>query len=352
VPASFSSAAATAWVIVCFLLAATAFSLFQVPYIALPAEVAPGYHARTKLMSWRVAVLAVAILLFGAGGPALRDAAGGGHRGYLVMGVVAGLVIGAGMLATWWGAGGAEAVAVAPAREHGGGVREGLAAARVSAPFRALLTVFVLQALATGAMLAGAQYVATYVLHREAAVSFLFAALVAPAVLVMPLWSRLAHRVGKERAFALATALFAAAALSLLLLAVRPGPWVYLPVAVAGVAYAGLQMFPLAMLPDVVTHHARRDPAVRAGSFSGLWTAGETAGLALGPALVLLLLAATGFQSSRAGEAVTQPDGAVLGIVLAFSVLPAVLVVVSLLVLRGYRLRQVDVDALTVEAAR
>ena len=50
-------------------LTATAFSLFQVPYIALPAELTPSYDERTRLLTWRVVVLTFAILLFGAAGP-------------------------------------------------------------------------------------------------------------------------------------------------------------------------------------------------------------------------------------------------------------------------------------------
>ena len=52
-----------------FIATATAFSLFQVPYIALPAELTDDYDARTRLLSVRVVVLTFAILLFGAGGP-------------------------------------------------------------------------------------------------------------------------------------------------------------------------------------------------------------------------------------------------------------------------------------------
>ena len=65
---------------------------------------------------------------------------------------------------------------------------------RRSQPFRALLLAFGLQGLASGAMLAGAQYVATWVLHDEAAVTFLFVALIGPALLVAPLWRVVAKR--------------------------------------------------------------------------------------------------------------------------------------------------------------
>ncbi len=45
------------------------------PYVALPAELTADYDERTRLLGWRVVVLTAAILLFGAGGPALRNAA-------------------------------------------------------------------------------------------------------------------------------------------------------------------------------------------------------------------------------------------------------------------------------------
>ena len=40
---------------------------------------------RSTLMSWRVAALALGILIAGAGAPAVVDAVGGGRGGYLAM---------------------------------------------------------------------------------------------------------------------------------------------------------------------------------------------------------------------------------------------------------------------------
>ncbi|WP_123369423.1 MFS transporter [Cellulomonas sp. PhB150] len=350
-PGALDGPWAAAWVVVTFIAAATAFSLFQVPYIALPAEIAPTYAARTRLLAPRIAVLAVAILAFGAGGPLVRDAAGGGRAGYAVMGVVCGVVIGLGMLAAWWTAprhAVVESASVAPdPQRRGDAFRAGIAALRELPAFRALLSTFVLQALATGAMLAAAQYVATYTLGDEGAVTYLFVALVAPALLVMPLATRLAGRIGKQRALVGASALFAACALSLLFLRGAAGGWVYVPVALAGVAYAGMQLYPLAMLPDVAAVDARTRGTDRAGVLGGVWTAGETAGLALGPTLVLGLLAVTGFVSRTGDDVAAQPGSALTGIVVAFSLLPAVLVALSLVPLARYRLTADVVDRRT-----
>lgn len=368
VPAAAGPTAAAIWVLVAFLLAATSFSLFQVPYIALPAELDPTYDGRTRLLAWRVAALAFAILLFGAGGPALRGGSDS-TSGYLVMGVVSGLVIGVGMLVATRvaprapgsrdaGPHAATTTSLAPtastsaSRAWSLAVREAFDALRRSGPFRTLLAAFFLQAVATGLMLAGAAYVARYVLHDEAAVSYLFAALIAPALLCMPLWTRLARRDGKERGFVVATVLFAVAALGMIPLLWAPGAWVYAPTALAGIAYAGMQALPLAMLPDVIAHDARTHGEGRGGAFSGVWTAGETTGMALGAAVLSLVLGVTGYVSTRAGETVTQPDAAVDGIALAFSVVPAVLVLASLVPLVRYGLRKGDIDDTAPELPR
>ncbi|MFC7766027.1 MFS transporter [Leucobacter soli] len=64
VPTGLTPAASAIWVLVAFVAAATFFSLFQVPYIALPAELTSGYRERTRLLTWRVVVLTLAILIF------------------------------------------------------------------------------------------------------------------------------------------------------------------------------------------------------------------------------------------------------------------------------------------------
>ena len=207
-----------------------------------------------------------------------------------------------------------------------------------------LLATFVLQALATGLMLAGAQYVATWVLHSQDAVELLFVALIAPALLAAPAWGVVARRIGKERTFTIASVVFAIAALSILGMLWVPGDWIYVPVGVAGIAYAGMQSLPMAMLPDVISHDERTHGPGRAGSFSGVWTAGETVGFALGATTLAVILAITGYVSSTGTQVVQQPDAAIASIVVSFSLAPAVLIALSLVTLARYPLRRADID--------
>jgi len=368
VPSGLAPAASAIWVLVAFIAAATFFSLFQVPYIALPAELTDSYRERTRLLTWRVVMLTVAILLFGAGGPEIRGLFPENEMlGYLVMAVVASVLLGVGL----WVASTVTPVSVPRQMQSAAPLislahyREGLTVLRESQPFRALLGTFMLQALATGLMLAGAQFVATWVLRDEGAVTILFVSLIAPALLVAPVWQKVADHLGKERAFRIASVIFLAATLALVVMVWAPGWWIMAPVAIAGAAYAGMQTLPMAMLPDVIAYDRRarqgvgappaapaagsthaaapgQDAPARAGVFGGVWTAGETAGMAFGSTVLTIVLAITGYVASTAGVSVTQPAAAISGIALSFSLLPAALMFASLFMLRRYRLRESD----------
>lgn len=336
------------WVLIAFVLAATAFSLFQVPYIALPAELVAEYDGRTRLLSARVVVLTLAILLFGAGGPELVKAFSADgtpdNAGYLWMAVIAGLLLGVGMLVATTSAPRTPVGAPPASASLAGFYRDGIAALRGSRPFRTLLATFLLQALATGMMLAGAAYIAKWVIRDDSGTTFLFLALIAPALVCAPLWAVIARRTGKEWAFGVASTLYGLAALSLVLLVWIPGPWLYAPVALAGAAYAGMQTLPMAMLPDVITDDARRNGPGRAGIFGGVWTAGETTGMALGAVVLTLILALTGYQEAVAGQTVEQSANAITGIVVSFSIVPAIMIGLSLWTLTRYPLRRSDID--------
>jgi Na+/melibiose symporter-like transporter len=96
------------------------------------------------------------------------------------------------------------------------------------------------------------------------------------------------------------------------------------------------------MLPDTAAHDARQTGENRVGVFTGVWTAIETLGLALGPAVFAAVLALGGYRSST-GYTVAQPTSALTAIAVGFSIVPAALVLLSLAALRGYRLTKEEV---------
>jgi glycoside/pentoside/hexuronide:cation symporter, GPH family len=332
------------WVLVLFLGCATAYAFFQVPYVAMPAEITTSYDERTRLMTWRVAILAFTIMLAGASAPAIRDAIGG-RDGYRVMGLAMATIILVGVLLAYVGTRSAPVSAPQPGA---GSLREQLRIVAEARDFRWLLTTFVVQALAVGCMLAGVDYLASDVLGKDGAATILFVCFVGPALLLTPAWTAIGTRIGKKRGYLASSFFLAGGALVAVTAQSAPLAVIYLAVVLIGVGYAGCQVFPMAMLPDAAAIDARRTGSNRAGVYTGVWTAGETLGLALGPGVFALVLALGDYQSSTDGD-VAQPESALTAITLGFSVLPAVLVLVSLLWLRRYSLGADDVDGRTDE---
>ena len=321
------------WVLGAYLLAATAFAFFQVPYVSLPTEMSPDAAERTRVMSWRIVALTLGILLGGGLAPLLITAGGGGHPGHVLMGVVMGAVAFVALLvatrSTRW----------VPSR--GGqqqlGLRATLTQARGNRAFVLLAACYVPQVLGIAMMQAAVAYVATYRLDDYGLTSLLFVALVAPGIVAVPLWARLAGRIGKVRCYRLCTAGLAMVCLALLPAVLSGEVAVVLGlVLLMGVAFGGQQMLPFALLPDTILVDAERTGQQQAGVFSGAFAALETAAFAVGPGVFALVLALTGFASSTFDEPVQQGGAALNGIAIGFSLVPAVLIAATLPLIGRY----------------
>ena len=79
----------------------------------------------------------------------------------------------------------------------------------------------------------------------------------------------------------------------------------------------------MAMLPDCIAYDAARTGRRQAGVFTGLWTAGETFGLALGPGVYGWCSSDLRLRVQRHRQAAAQSDTAELGVLIGFTVLPA-----------------------------
>lgn len=322
-----TGSAAALWVTLTFLAAATFYALFQVPYVALPAEMSENPRERSRVMGWRIIALTLGILVGGAVAPIVVDVAGGGVDGYRVMGVVVAAIMMTAMLiaalSTRWvhSRPGAEPLGFAAAFK----------VARGNEAFTALLTSFVLQALGIAVALASVAYVCTYFLGNYGLTSVLFAAIVAPSAFVVPLWVKLGNRWGKTRALIANVAGFVVVfVLFTITVWLESTPLAVGAALLVGVFYGGSQVLPYSMLTDAIIVDEARTGQRQSGAFTGVWTASETGAFALGPGIFAAFLAITGFMSSTFDEPVTQSASAMAGILIGAGIAPAVLFCVSL----------------------
>ena len=334
VPGGLTGSPAAAWVAVLFVAGNLLFAAYQVPYLATPADLRIGYHERTRLMAFRMVVLTLGILVSGLLAPLLTGGDAATRGGYLRMGVLLGAGMLAAMLVGATGITRLRRAAPAAAPPHAAGGWRALTAALRDRQYRWLVGAYLAMSTTSHLVLAGVPYYAEYELGRPKLTTVLVAAFVAPALLVTPGWLAVARRVGKQRALLTAQGAFAAG--SLVLAVGRPAglPALVAAVAVLGICFAGMQLLPFAMVPDVI----RAAGAGTAGTYTGVWTATEATGAALGPYAYALCLAAGGFVASTAGDAVSQPDTAVAAIRYGFGLLPAAVMLAAVLMQRRYTL--------------
>ncbi|MFC7759155.1 MFS transporter [Catellatospora bangladeshensis] len=203
--------------------------------------------------------------------------------------------------------------------------------------YRWLVGSYLAMSTTTHLVLAAVPYFAEYELGRPGLTTVLVAAFVAPALIATPVWVVVARRIGKQPGLLIAQAAFVLGSLVLALGSAAGLPVLIGAVAVLGIAFAAMQLLPFSMVPDVI-RASGADGTTRAGTYTGVWTAAEATGGALGPYVYSACLAIGGFVASTAGTSVVQPETAHTWIRLGFGLVPAVLMIVAMLLQRKYTL--------------
>ncbi|WP_246212222.1 MFS transporter [Streptomyces abyssomicinicus] len=341
VPSALTGGSAALWVGCWFVVGNLLFAGFQVPYLTTASDLLVGYHERTRVFMFRMLCLTVGLLCAGVAAPALTAA--GGRGDYTRMALLLATVMAVTSLVALSGVRRLTDGCGVRAPDGAGG-HSTLADLRLAwrdRDYRALVLSYLFTGTTTHLFLAALPYFTEYVFENSGLTALLMGLFLAPALFAGPLWTAWSRRFGKQRGLLLSQAAFAAGSLALLLGAVLGGaPGVAVTavvVMVMGIAFAGLQLFAFSMVPDVVAA-AEASGSAKAGAYTGMWTATEATGTAVGPYLYSAVLALGGFVSSTAGEHVTQPGSATTALLAGFTAVPAALMAAALWFQRRYTL--------------
>lgn len=339
VPESLSVEGRFWYVLTIFVISSTAYSVFAVPYVAMPAEMSEVPQERTRIMAYRIGFALAGLLIGATVAPLLVELFGNGRAGYAAMSYTIGGFCGLTMLAVFFVS---SRIPLSDAAEAGPSLRNQLGSVLRNRQFLVLLVTYMIQISGISGFLAAVPYFIIYIDGGTAGdAGLVFLALMSAALLSMPLWSWAAIRFGKYACYRATTILYAATSL-IFLLFLRDVP--AMPVmlaAVLGVSFGSIMMLPFSMLTDTIQLDTMATGLRREGIFTGLWMAGEKAGLAFGPLIVGTILSLTGFAPSTDGVAVSQTGTALWGVQAAFGLVPAGVVLASLVVLHFYSVREV-----------
>lgn len=291
-PPAVTGWSAIIWVGGGYWLLVTSYSLFAVPHVALPPEIAGTPAERSKLVGWRMTGAMLGVLAGGALAPMLIAALGGGRAGYA-------------MMSLWIGLGSAAAMAcpLLMLRHRDGAGSPAPFGRRVSPPpghrpaiadpdFRALLAAYVLLLGAAGMTSAAAPYFITGALGQdEGQLGNALGVMLIITCLTTPLVARIGRDHDRAHLLEASMLLYLAAAAGIALCALSAGHWRLMLVAfgAAGMGFAGLQVLPYTLAAHLIHDRAARG-AGQEGAMTGLWTAAEKIGLAISPLLTGMAL--------------------------------------------------------------
>lgn len=298
-PPDLRHAALIAAIAVAFFGLMTGYSLFKVPYVAIPTEITDDDDVRSRLIRSRTVFHMIGILLGTAAAPFIVQAGGGGRPGYSLMAVSIGLVsiiglVGPLAMLSHHAAQSKTAQSKTARNRSTDGILSQMGRALQEPRFRSLALAQVLQVTAIGLVSASLPYLVTRGMHRpqsDIGTTMLFYLL--PSIVAVSFWGFVGRKIGDGAAQGFSALSYGLGSAALGLCVLYGGSW---PVFLAtlpllGIGFGGMQGQSFTIAARII-HRAAGGTAQ--ATYTGMWTATERFGLALGPSLTGIALAIWG----------------------------------------------------------
>ncbi|WP_439532745.1 MFS transporter [Polymorphobacter sp.] len=334
---------------VALVLYSTGYSLFNVPYLAMPAEITRGTKERLRLISFRTAFVGVGQLTALALSAWLIDRGGGGNDGYRLMGVVMASLALVTMVGSFLG------TASARVEQHTGAAQKfskaDVRSLLANRPLRLLLGAKLAQYCSFGIlspvtlffMLNVMSVGYTGMIHQSVVQNSM-------VFLSQPVWTRIGTRFGKRNAYLLAQAIMIPAVVSWWWADATTGlDGIWWRAAMFGFASGGALLMSTSMLPDTIEYDRLTTGIERGGVFASLYSVNEKLGFAVGAAVLGMGLSFGGYVATTGGKIIAQSAETVTAIYLIKCVVPAAFLLIGVLLLLRYRLDDATLARLRAE---
>lgn len=300
-PPMLGETATVVWMAVTYFLLATVYSLFAVPYVAIPSEVPADIVVRARLVAWRMVVAMIGVLAGAGLVPHIVEIAGGGRSGYRQMSLYIAGACALAMLMPLWMLRGRDRPSVGVVGSVQLSVLHQIGLVLRHRTFICLSASYVLQLTAVGIISASAPYLVTQAFGRsEGDIGTAMIGMLGATTFSMPIWAWAGRRYGTARMLSVAIVMFGAGAAAIGGLALTNSGWLgaRLAFVFAGIPFAGMQVLPYTLVAHLV-HRIAKNGYAGESSFTGVWTAAEKLGLAFGPMLTGIVLALSHESMSR-----------------------------------------------------
>ena len=318
---------------------ATSYTVYNIPYMAMPSEISGNAPTRSLMMSWRVVAIGAGGLIAGALGPKIIEWTGGGAAGHRAMGAALAVGILGFAIFTFFMTKGAPDIAADRPRTRIS-FADRIKTIASNRPFLLLLGLKFFQLMGVAVSAGTLSFFVVWILERgysDLGAIILYTTI--GQMLGTPLWLRAARMIGKRNVFFISAAIFGGVSLTWLAAGPEEAFWLTsLRVFIKGLATGGILLVGQALLPDTVEYDRLRTGMRREGVLSGMYTTIEKFAFAIGTALTGLYLDAMGYVPKLRPGADIQPDSALTAIYYCQAWAPALSIAVAAGFVVFYRL--------------
>jgi GPH family glycoside/pentoside/hexuronide:cation symporter len=332
-----------AYVFVGLCLFSLGYSVYNVPYLAMPAEMTDSYHERSSIHSYRIIMVTFGSFVAASLAPAALEALGKNDpSSYALMGLIVAAMMLISLLAAYYTTASARFTAQGSAKLSLG---TDFAEIFRNRHFTRLIGVKFMQLTAVQCSQASLLFFLVQSLQLKLTVLVpLGLAMTIASIIAAPLLVKFSKQRGKRAAYFLASTVYVAYSFSWALAGPDEPLWaIIVRGAVVGVAATGNIMIAMSMLTDIINLDARQTGHRREGSYTAVYTFIEKLTGAMGPLLVGSMLSLAGFNNKLPPD-VPQSGDVTHALLLTTAVIPGVLGMVAMLILSGYKLRQEDIE--------
>ena len=333
-----------AYIFVAMLIYTMGYTLFNVPYMSMPAEMTDDYHERSSIHSYRAVFVSIGGILAFAVAPLLLEALGRDKwSAYAIMGAAGGVIIFLSMMTSWAGTASARFTLAAAKPPK---LLDEVKHVFSDRHFIRLLAVKASQLLGVASMQAAMVFFVVNALGRDFKLLSMYGLTVGiVSIISAPIVVRLSEKIGKSKTYILAAISFSAVAASWIFAQPDDPTWMFM-VRAGFIAFAatGNIVMAMSMLTDIINHAAKSSGIRREGVYTSFYSFVEKFTFAFGPLIIGIALSVAGFDEKLPAEQLQAP-AIRNALLLGMSFIPAVMGVLSIFLLSGYKLREQDLKS-------
>jgi GPH family glycoside/pentoside/hexuronide:cation symporter len=324
------------------------YTLFNIPYMSMPAEMTDSYHERSSIHAYRIVFVALGGLVAVSGIKGAVGFLGENDIGsWRIVGLACAAIIFVSLLCAY--------LSTSKARFTDPGeqveenkfeqLRREFRAVLGNRNFVRLIAVKFSQLMGVQTIGAAMLYFFLQYLQSDFGTLAIFGVVVtASTIIFAPVLVKFSKIYGKKAAYYVAAVANIAYAISWSFADQGEPDWaLFLRAAIVGIAFGGNVIMAMSMLTDIINEDADRTGVRREGAFTALYSFVEKLTGAVAPLIVGIALSVVGFDKNLPFGA-DQGENVNTALLLAVSWLPAIFNLIAIWLLAGYKLTEADVN--------